>query len=302
MFNVIRRLFERVKQLLHLPVQFAVAEKELSERLSDLQREVARQRSAISAVLRNQALATAELPFPVRLTSRRFRLLSQNEEDGLTWALLGEAGVATRRFVDIGCGAKGGNSGFLALECGWHGLMIDASSVSVEKAKRQFAVNPGVVVAEYMVTPENINDILASHGMAGEVDTLSLDIDSYGYYVWEALTACSPRIAILEYDAQFGPERAVTVPRNASVGRPKCYHGASLAALTKLSAKKGYRLILCEPTGVNAFFLRNDVAPHIPALLPAIAFRPALDRTLSEETKIDIFGECAKRNLELVDV
>lgn len=264
---------------------------------------MARQRTAVSALLRAQTLNSAALPFPARLTSRRFRLLSQNEEDGITWALLGEAGAVTRKFVDIGCGAKGGNSGFLALECGWHELMIDASSIRVEKAKRLFAVNRGVAVSEHTVTPENINGILASHGMTGEVDTLSLDIDSYDYYVWEALTACSPRIAILEYNALFGPERAVTLPRAASAGKPKGYHGASLAALTKLSAKKGYRLILCEPSGVNAFFLRNDVAPHIPTSLPGLAFQPSLSRTLSEDpSDIDIYGECAKRDLELVDV
>ena len=102
--------------------------------------------------------------------------------------------------------------------------------------------------------------------LTGEVDLMSIDIDSCDYWLLEALEACSPRVLIMEYNALFGPKRAVTLP-NAPLPyqRPKGYFGASLAALEKMAAKKGYRLVLCEEKGVNAFFLRNNVAWSIPA-------------------------------------
>ncbi len=80
---------------------------------------------AVQALLRERYLDASSLPYPERLTARRFRISSQNQEDGLTIALLNEVGATCRRFVEIGSGLSGGNSGFLARECGWSGLMVD---------------------------------------------------------------------------------------------------------------------------------------------------------------------------------
>ena len=42
-------------------------------------------------------------------------------------------------------------------------------------------------------------------------------------------------------------------------------YGASLAALEALGEEKGYRLVHTELTGVNAFFVRAEVAGPLPA-------------------------------------
>src|SRR5262249_23499730 len=112
------------------------------------------------------------------------------------------------------------------------------------------------------------------HGFTGEVDLLSIDIDSYDYWVLEALSVCTPRLLVVEYNANFGPTRAVTIPKDQSLsGMPKAYRGASLAALVKAAHRKGYRLVVGDPTGVNAFCLRSDIAPALPALDVSLAFR-----------------------------
>jgi hypothetical protein len=120
------------------------------------------------------------------------------------------------------------------------------------------------------------------------------------------MTACSPRVVVLEYNSMFGPERAVTIPYDPEFSRRDhrfCYFGASLAALTKLSAKKGYRLVAVEPTGVNAFFLRHDVAPEIPACDPARAYRLVEKyNTLIREKEIDVFKWASDTGRQLVDV
>ncbi len=38
------------------------------------------------------------------------------------------------------------------------------------------------------------------------------------------------------------------------------YYGASLLSLAKLGKTKGYTLVGCDKKGVNAFFVRSDLA------------------------------------------
>jgi hypothetical protein len=239
----------------------------------------------MSAVLRSQQLSRLPLSPPYDITARRFGLWSQNEEDGIILALLEHAGSIDRRFVEIGSGQSGGNAALLAYECGWAGLMIDIVPDAIEQLRIRFGHNPGVVGLVAAVSPENINQLLADHGFTGEVDLLSIDIDSYDYWVLEALTVVSPRVLVVEYNARLGAERAVTIPKHAVLGQiPKVHRGASLAALEKLARSKRYRLVVCDQTGTNAFFLRHDVAPDLPGVSVANAYRPAIDRSNVEDT------------------
>lgn len=233
----------------------------------------------IDALMRHQLLSRLSIAAPFDLTARRFRLRSQNEEDGVLLALFERAGVTSRRFVEIGSGRSGGNAALLAYECGWSGLMVDIEPGVIELLKQRFAHNPGVVGVAAAVLPSTVNELLRSHGFDGEVDLLSIDIDSYDYWILEALEAASPRVLVLEYNAALGPRRAVTIPRDQPLdGAPKGYRGASLAALDALASRKGYRLVVCEPAGANAFFLRHDVAPELARVPVAQAFRPAVSR------------------------
>ena len=257
---------------------------------------------AVQALLRERFLDVQSLPYPERLTARRFRISSQNQEDGLTLALLGEAGVTCHRFVEIGSGLSGGNSGFLARECGWSGLMVDGHLKHMIQVGRRF---PGVRAVAAWVTRENINGLITSNDCAGEVDLFSLDLDGCDYWIWEAMTACSPRVVILEYNSMFGAERSVTVPYDPKFDRHNyhtAYYGASLAALTRLSARKGYRLVAVEPTGVNAFFLRNDLATHIPACEPARAFRLLEKYDVLMEQGEDVYRYVEREKVPLVEI
>jgi len=120
------------------------------------------------------------------------------------------------------------------------------------------------------------------------------------------MNSCSPRLVVLEYNAWFGAERAVTLPNTPiPMNAPKGYFGASLAALEKLARRKGYRLVFCEDAGVNAFFLRNDLAPDIQGLTPAQAYRPLLDKWDVMDTRvkqIDIYKRIIEHGLPLVEV
>jgi hypothetical protein len=132
------------------------------------------------------------------------------------------------------------------------------------------------------VSPENINTLIRENVKEDPV-IISIDIDSYDYFVLEALEY-TPEILIMEYNSSFGLE-PVTVPLDSLNDKtPKGFHGASLVAITKLAKKKGYRLVVCDESGTNAYFLRDDVLPNIPGVLPEIAFRP-------QKTRKDPFNE-----------
>ena len=147
-----------------------------------------------------------------------------------------------------------------------------------------------------------MNQLARDYHLDGEIDLLSLDLDGNDYWVWRALDVCSPRMVILEFNHWFGAERAVTMPYNPEFTREKSalptkrYFGASLAAFEQLGHEKGYRLVMVEPSGVNAYLLRNDVAPEIPAS-PARALHPHPDADAQP-----LLDQLATAGLPLVDV
>jgi len=258
---------------------------------------------SVQAIIRQLAIRPESLAYPERLTAQRFRLESQNQEDGITLALFAEIGTTNRRFVELGSGLSGGNSAVLAHEFGWSGLMVDGNAGRMAQVARRF---PGVCAVAAWITRDSINDLLCDHGAAGEVDLLSLDLDGNDYWVWEAMTACSPRLMIVEYNSMFGAERAVTVPYDAEFDRKRfrfTYYGASLAAMAALGRRKGYRLVTVEPSGVNAYFLRDDIAPHIPACEVRDAFR-LMEKydVLIQQKQEDVFAYAEKQGLPIVEV
>ena len=257
----------------------------------------------VEALLRARFIDPSTLPYPERLFAHRFRLRSQNQEDGITLALLSAAGIVTRRFVELGSGLSGGNSAFLAAELGWTGLMVDGDEVHMQQVARRF---PQVTAAAAWITAEGVNELIERHGLGGDVDLLSIDVDGNDYWVWQAVTACNPRVVIVEYNSIWGPTRAVTIPYDPQFDRRKhrfVYYGASLAALARLAAKKGYRLGAASPAGINAFFLRNDLAPEIPEVAPERAYRIQIQYDVFiKDKQVDMYEYVRTQGLPLVEV
>jgi hypothetical protein len=237
-----------------------------------------------------------------------YSLQSQNGEDGILRFLYSEIGFTDRRFVEFGFGAHQCNSLRLILHEAFTGLLMDGSQEQCDFFNLLAAKHGlrGVQAVRAFITRENVNELIAGHGVSGEIDLLSLDVDGNDYWLWEALTCVSPRVACIEYNAGLGPELSWTVPYDPEFERfakhpSGFFHGASLKAMESLGRRKGYRLVGCDSTGTNAFFLRADVhAPRIPTRSAAEAFRPHanwLGRGLSEVRQLEIM-----RTLPYVEV
>ena len=239
-----------------------------------------------------------------------FSCYSQNGEDGIILHLLSKAGAVNRTIVEIGTeDARECNSANLIFNFGWSACLIEADGAWAGKAREHIqAMHAGdrVQVINQRVTPDNINALLAGAAVPEEPDVLSIDIDSHDYWVWQALSACRPRIVVIEYNASFGPELSVTIPapRDDGAGLPDapCYHGASITALQRLGARKGYELVGGDSNGVNAFFVRRDLAESsgLHAVTPAQAFRPHRRRS-RKKTWHEQYQSIAHLPLEIVE-
>ncbi len=271
------------KELVRVQKEQARAQKEaarddvLDSRLRQFDRRLARLETQVASVVRHLMIPAGLAAPERRLVDARFGLHSQFEEDGITLALQVAIGPLTRRFVELGCGPNGGNSGVLAAELGWSGLMVDASEHNVATA---CALNPARVHgAAHWVTAESVNDLLRGAGFEGPIDQLGIDLDGNDWWIWSALDAVDPRVVVVEYNSSFGPELRVSVPydpefrRPAARGVPRMYFGASLGSFVDLGAERGYRLVAVEPRGANAFFVQEGLAPELPTCSPADAFR-----------------------------
>jgi hypothetical protein len=124
-----------------------------------------------------------------------------------------------------------------------------------------------------MVSSANIEQLLAAHGVPRNCDLLSIDIDGNDYWVWSANQQWQPRVVVIEYNASIPPDQKWVMQENPNHRWDGTnYFGASLASLVALGRKRGYTLVATNSTGVNAFFVRDDLATPDRFLDPAVHY------------------------------
>ena len=200
---------------------------------------------------------------PRRLLRYGFKIYAQNDEDGIIQEIFRRIGATSRTFVEFGVESGVECNSVKLLVEGWRGLWIEATREHAENIRRRFApfiADGRLKVLQRLVSAENIDALMAEGGSAGEIDLLGIDIDYNDYWVWKAVTAVRPRVVVIEYNASLRPPLSLTVPYDPQ-GKwdGSNYYGASLEALVRLGAEKGYRIVGCSIAGVNAFFVGADL-------------------------------------------
>ncbi|HLX63940.1 MAG TPA: hypothetical protein VKX17_21895 [Planctomycetota bacterium] len=275
----------------------AKAEKAFEKRLNRIERN----QQMILRLLQREAFKDSGILAP-GFAATGLSVHSMQGEDGHILHILREIGVTNRTFVEIGI--QNGlecNTANLTLNFGWGGVLIEGNPDDAALARRNYACFPNVTVKQAFVTKENVAALLKETNANLQADVFSLDIDGNDYWIWEALADFKPRLVVAEYNAAFGPERAVTIPYQADFcvgkGKPRLYFGASLAALTKLAKRKGYVLVGCADLGPNAFFVRFD------AMKGALAETPVKEAYRAIHLKRYTEADAAEVNgMELVPV
>jgi hypothetical protein len=211
------------------------------------------------------------------LTAYELRVFSQNGEDGVLAELLRRTGIGGGGFVEFGAGDGGeGNTVFLAQVMGWPGVYLEPDPDAYAALERRYRANRGVRTLQAAVTVENVEALFAQAGVPEEPDVLSIDVDGNDYWIWRAIRR-RPRIVVIEYNGALDPleERVARYDPERRWDHTAGY-GASLAALERLGAEKGYRLAHTELAGVNAFFVRSDLGAALPEAVPRRAVNHAL--------------------------
>lgn len=195
------------------------------------------------------------------LAAFELRVLSQNGEDGVLAEIFRRIGAPVRFFVEFGVeSGREGTCVYLADVAEWNGLFIEADPSLYRKLDDKYATVPGVITSEAMVTPANAEELFHRANVPTEPDVLSIDIDGGDYWTWEAIVHYRPRVVVIEYNAAIDPRRRLVQPRERAAWDGTDFYGASVAALQALGESKGYKLVHTELAGVNAFFVRTDLA------------------------------------------
>ena len=204
---------------------------------------------------------------PKRLEQYGFKVYSQNDEDGILAEIFKRIGVTKGTFCEIG--VENGlecNSLFL-IHQGWRGVWLEGNEnqrPAIESKFQSLLANNRLSLAIGYITPQNINTALAEVAQrldidANDLDFLSIDIDGMDIYLLEALEH-PPKVICIEYNSKFPPPLSKKPVFNGqSIWNRTDYMGSSLTAINEVANSKGYSLVGTNLTGLNAFFVRNDL-------------------------------------------
>ncbi len=202
----------------------------------------------------------------LKLSDYEFKVFSQWGEDGIIQFLIQNIEIKNKTFVEFGIeDFFESNCRFLLQKDNWEGFVIDGSSQNINRLKKSyFYWRHSLNAVCSFITQDNINELISLSGFNRDVGILSVDIDGVDYFVLDKLAAWTPRVLIVEYNALFGMNRAVSVPYSSTFVRSQMhysnlYYGASLPAFNILANNMNMALVGTNSAGSNAFFVRRDL-------------------------------------------
>ncbi len=219
------------------------------------------------------------------LSLSEFGVFSQWGEDGILQRLIAELTIEHPTFIEFGVeDFVESNCRFLMMNNNWRGFVIDSSPEKIASLKSaDWWWKFDLRAESAFITADNVNECLRRSEFDSDLGVLSIDVDGVDYWLWEAINVYAPRILIIEYNALFGCERKITVPYDPLFSRRRkhyseLYYGASLPALAHLGARKGYALVGTTSSGINAFFVRNDLIGTVKTQSVEEAFHDSMVR------------------------
>lgn len=252
--------------------------KKISARFQSIQNELKQLNNTNKALLKSQASLknimiedyiynhltnNPKYSEPKKLNKYEFKAYSQGGEDGIIQEIFRRIGTTNQYFVEFGVGVGLENNTAFLLTLGWQGLWLEGSEQYCKRIKEKFTDllnNRQLTLINNFVDADNIESLFKQGNVPEELDLLSIDIDGNDYWIWKAINQYRPRVVIMEYNAVYPPQVSWTIQYNPNHRWDySSYMGASLLALEKLGTYKGYKLVGCSFTGVNAFFVRDDL-------------------------------------------
>lgn len=202
--------------------------------------------------------------------SWEFSAFSQNGEDGIIDYLTGKILHPNKYFIEIGTSnGLANNTAYLAFVKKYCGIMVEGNKLHSRLSGIIYNIfNKGVRTVNSFVTKDNIQDLL-NESITLSPDVFSLDIDGNDYYLAESILKSNlrPKIFVVEYNANYGPDRSVTIPYTpnfdySTAHWSRLYFGVSISAWKKLFNRFDYDFLTVESNGINAFFILREAFPQ----------------------------------------
>jgi hypothetical protein len=176
---------------------------------------------------------------------------SQNGEDGITEEIFKRLNIKEGYFVDIGAwDGKYLSNTYKYLEEGWSGLEIEGNRNHfkglIDVANQYAKLN----IFLRMVLPHEIDTLFDLLSVPKDFDLLSIDIDSYDYWIWEGMRKYSPKVVIIESNGMSGDY--IQPPVLGYKGTK----GSAVEAIITLGKVKGYKYL---GQAGNLFFIKEDL-------------------------------------------
>lgn len=204
---------------------------------------------------------------PVDLSFYELSVFSQNGEDGVLREIFARIGVEGRKFLEIGASANEANAVLLADLYGWSGVFCDSSPQESSELLEKYECAGHVSVSRVHCTPENFAQIVDSAG-GSDLDLLSIDVDGNDYWLWANIGSARPRVVVIEYDSGWPANEKYVQPYSDTPWDGLVRTGSSRLAFEQLGETLGYRLVHAESTGVNLFFVRDDLVAEGKFVMP----------------------------------
>ena len=235
--------------------------------LEPLRAEIARISISMSEFMHNDQKYEnrKKIDDPLYLDKFGYKVYSQNDEDGIIQEIFKRIGTTNKIFIEFGVNDGLESNCHFLLFNGWEGLWIEGCEENFNRLKNNFSKplsKKQLTAINAFITVDNINKLISEDGKVnGEIDLLSIDIDGNDYWIWEKINCIHPRVVVIEYNAKFPPPCEWVMEYNSNhIWDSSDKHGASLKSLEVLGNRLGYALVGTNRNGINAFFVKKELA------------------------------------------
>jgi hypothetical protein len=196
----------------------------------------------------------------VRLLDYARNVYSQTGEDGVLEKVLDVIGGRDKWCVEFGAwdGIHLSNTRHLISTFGYRAVLIEADRERFRELENNCAGLESLQLVNRVIgfeADDGLDEILQQTDVPEDFDLLSIDIDGNDYHVLAGVRSYRPKVVCIEFNPTIPTEVDFVQPPN-----PRMAQGASLKAMCRLAAAKGYELVAV--TKFNAIFVRSDFFPR----------------------------------------
>jgi len=200
---------------------------------------------------------------------------SQYGEDGIIEYLLDILTNVPKTCCEFGArdGIELSNTYRLVTDEGFNSILFEGDEQYFKKLYESFKNNEKIKLFNYMIKPsgpDSLDSIFKKNNLPTELGVLSIDIDSFDYWIFKRLDLIKSAIVIVEFNNSIPVD--IDYHDNEKEKALRC----SAKALERVGNEKGYRAVACTTTNV-IFVHQNYINDEANKKLPNLPIEALFD-------------------------